>query len=301
MVKHGNTERHILSLFKESAKFSFKDQEYSILKIGKPTPRSGECKTDIYILAIDNNSNKKEFKISIKQNNADFLENKMTIERAKKIFGEDASNLLMRSTEKIKCAFENDFLINLAKYKRTEPNCIKIGWKFELVNKISGEKSSLLELSREQKIDIYAGTNLSIEKRNSKVNYEVIEDSGVANYILEVHSLIEDLNFYLDKMLEIEEFAEQQNIYFACKAINYRVNFDKWDGNRPLAVYCNWFINDYNKLDVEIIYNNPLKVKADAIGNNIRHILKTIGLNRDNFPEIKNMISDKVKMYNNQI
>lgn len=299
MANHGNTERHILSLFEESKKFIFENKEYTILKIGKPRPRSGECKTDIYILAIDTDCNRKEFKISIKQSDADFLENKMSIERAKEIFGEDASNILLISIQKIKASFENDFLINLTKYKRTEAKCIKIGWKFELVNKISGEKSSIIELNKDQKIDIYAGTNLSLEKRNSKVNNVIIENSGVANYILEVDVIKDDLNFYLNNMQQIEKFAEHQDIYFACKAINYRVEANKWDGNRPLSVYCNWFLNADNKIDVQITYENPLETKANTIGKTIRHILETVGINIDNFHEIQNKVSDKVKIYGN--
>lgn len=299
MAKHGDTERHILSLFEKNKKFSFENQDYTILKIGKPRPRLGECKTDIYILVIDSNFNEREFKISIKQDNADFLENKMSIGRAREIFGENASNIIMDSIENIKASFENEFLINLAKYKRTEANCIKIGWKFELLNKISGEKSSIIELNKNQKIDIYAGTNLSVEKRNSKVNNEIIENSGIANYIIEVDTITDDLNFYLNKMQQIENFAEHKDIYFACKAINYRVTANKWDGNRPLSVYCNWFINDHNKIDVQITYHNPLETKADTIGNTIRNILQIVGINTDNFHEIQNRVSDKIKIYKN--
>lgn len=36
----------------------------------------------------------------------------------------------------------------------------------------------------EQVIDIYTGSNLAEDKRNIMVNWKVIEDSGVANFIL---------------------------------------------------------------------------------------------------------------------
>lgn len=297
MANHGDTERHILGLFKQNATFKFEDTDYAILKIGKPKPAKGECKTDIYILAVDAEGLEREFKISIKQSNADFLENKMSIDRAKEIFGTAASGIIEKSVEKIRTAFEEDFLINLSGHKRTEPNCIKIGWRFELLNKPGGEKSGLMLLSKEQKIDVYAGSNLSPEKRHSKVNLETIPNSGVANYIMTVNETNDHLDFYLDRMLEINAFAAQQDIYFVCKAVNYRVDRDKWDGNRPLAVYCKWFVDEEKLLNVEVVYNNPLETKANAIGNEIRSVLRKAGLSKHNFHEVQNLLSGNVRLH----
>lgn len=42
---------------------------------------------------------------------------------------------------------------------------MKLGWKFELLNKLSGEKSGALKLTEEQKYDIFAGINLSENKK----------------------------------------------------------------------------------------------------------------------------------------
>lgn len=48
----------------------------------------------------------------------------------------------------------------------------------------SGQLSERIDLTRQQVIDVYAGTNLSEDKRNAYVNDVIIEDSGVANFIL---------------------------------------------------------------------------------------------------------------------
>lgn len=58
-------------------KFTYEQANYSVLKCDKPTSSKGECKTDVYVLAQDDLGNQKEFKISVKQNNADFLEIKL--------------------------------------------------------------------------------------------------------------------------------------------------------------------------------------------------------------------------------
>lgn len=297
MANHGDTERHIIRLFTEANNFSFNGNNYEILIIGKPRPSRGECKTDVYILCKDNFDNETEFKISIKQSDADFLENKMSYERVVEIFGKDADKILSESILKIKDSFEKEPLINFSKFKKTEANCIKIGWKFELLNKAGGDKSSELILSNEQKIDVYSGSNLNISKKNCNVNGQLIENSGVANFIIEVDNIVEDIDYYINKLDDIKTYAIKQKIYFACKALNYRVNVDKWDSDRPLSVYIDWSLNVNNKLVAKIIYDKPLQVKGNEIGNNIRGLLNKLKINSDNFTSIKSNISDTVKLH----
>jgi len=297
MANHGETERHLVRLFTDAKIFTYNGINYEILIIGKPRPSRGECKTDIYILCRDNFGNNSEFKISIKQSDADFLENKMTYERAVEIFGNEADKILSESILKIKQSFENEPLINFTKFKRTEANCIKIGWKFELLNKTGGDKSSELILNNEQKVDVYSGSNLNVSKKNCNVNGQLIENSGVANFIIEVDNIVEDLNYYINKLEDINTYAIEQRIYFACKALNYRVNANKWDGDRPLSAYCNWSLNIENKLEAEIIFDRPLQVKGNEVGNNIRNLLDKLNINSENFTSIKSKLSSSVNLY----
>lgn len=293
------TENHILNLFSKHNKFTHEGNEYIILDIGKPRPKSsgGECKTDLYILCKVNNE-KKEFKISIKQENADFLENKISYERAVELFGSNTDEVLIDSIEQIKNSFLKEPLINISKYGRTNPNCIKIGWRYELVNKKSGNRSAEIILSDKQKIDVFSGQNLNINKRNSVVNNQTIENSGVANYILIVgEEPVNNLDHYIQNLQDIDDYAVGQNIYYACKAVNYRANKDKWDGDRPLAVYCEWFINKDGKLDGKLVFDKPLKKKANEVGNNIRALLMDLKIDYTNFHEIKNNISETTNLY----
>ena len=290
MSKHGATERYIVGLFEEAKDFSYENEKFKIIKIGKPRPKKGECKTDVYILAENKiNGKNREFKISIKQSDADFLENKMSIERAVEIFGPGAKEILIESITSVEDSFLEDFLVYFSKHIRTEEKCIKIGWKFEFINKEGGQRSGKIELNREQKINVYSGSNLNPEKKNSKVNGEEIKNSGVANYILEVDGASHDLDYYLNNMLPIEEFAAEQDIYFACKAINYRAQPNKWDGNRPLSVYIDWRLQD-GKLKAEFVMDNPLEKKADEIGLNIRNILKELKIDSSNFNNLKDYL-----------
>ncbi len=296
MAKHGINERYLKNLFPIGSKFQFAGINYTVLDSGKPCPPNGECKTDIYVLAETDTKQQKEFKISFKQNDADFLENKIKLERAIEILGKDAQEIIKAATMSIKKSFEDDYMVYFRSHKRTDAKCLKMGWKFEFLNKAGGEKSGKIPLTKKQKIDIYAGTNLPIEKRDSYVNGKVIKDSGIANYIIEADRYDMSLDYYLKKMVEIEPFAEKQEIYFACKALNYRCEKEKWDGDRPLAVYVDWkILND--KLVCELVFDNPLSIKGNAIGENISNVLKQLKITKSNFNNLKSLLDGNVKSF----
>ncbi|MGV3696405.1 hypothetical protein [Flavobacterium sp.] len=294
MSKHGATERYIIELFKNVKEFNFENEHYKIIVIGKPRPNKGECKTDIYILAQSLNTNsKREIKISIKQDDADFLENKISLERATEIFGDDTKGILIKSIKSVEKSFLEDYLVYFKKYRRTEEKCIKIGWKFELLNKHGGERSGEILLNDSQKIDVYSGSNLNPVKRNAKVNGEVIKDSGIANYILEIGNTEQDLDYYIKNIVPIEEFAIKQKIYFACKAINYRSQHNKWDGDRPLSVYIDWKI-DNGKLIAEFVMDKPLEKRANEIGEKICGILKELEIDSNNFDNLNEYLHENI-------
>ncbi len=295
MSHFGETERKIRDLFLQVRNFSYEGREYVVLRCGKPVPSKGECKTDVYVLAQDKMRNKKEFKISVKQNNADFLENKIGLDRAIKILGDDAQAIIEKSITKIKKSFEEDYLVYFNSYKRTKALCLKMGWRFEFINKIGGEKCGIIDLTEQQKIDIYAGTNLSLDKKNCSVNGQIIANSGVANYIITVDKEEQNLDYYIAKMQPIEAFAKVQKIYFVCKALNYRVKENKWEGNRALAVYVDWFLDKDGKLQGKLGFEKPLSVKGDVIGTKIRSLLTTLKINKNNFHELGNYLHKDVK------
>ncbi len=294
MSKHGDTERFIVDLFKKAGEFTFEKSDYGILEIGKPRPNKGECKTDVYILVFDLRSClTREIKISIKQNNADFLENKMSMERATELFGDDTKEILTISIKSVEKSFYNDFLVCFSGYGNTEAKSIKIGWKFEFINKHGGGKSGEILLTDDQKIDVYSGSNLNNDKKDAKVNGTKINDSGIANYILEVPDTKQSLDYYLNNLIPIEEFAIRQKIYFVCKAINYRSQCDKWDSNRPLSVFINWRIVD-GVLKAELVFDKPLEKKANEIGDNIRNILNALKINSNNFEELNKYLDKSI-------
>ncbi len=267
------SEHYILGLFPIGASFVYKGTVFVVEKSGKPTCEKGEPKTDIYIRARDSFGSKKEFKISYKQDNADFLENKTNAERAEQIFGEDWSEIISQATKEIEDQFYHRPNVYKKAAKGTEEGCITLGWKYELLNKKSGDLSAEVFLSEQQIIDVYAGTNMDRTKRNAFVGNEIIPNSGVANYLL--FKNVEGLNSaqdVIDRLISIKEYviSEQPKIYFACKALNYRTkrldengNLDpKYDGNRPLSVVIEWSKRQ-NVLHADLVFDKPLENGGD--------------------------------------
>lgn len=298
MPNFSQSEAYVISLFPKNKEIEFNEQKFIVQRCCKPRPSDGECKTDVYLELLEKNTNRiVVYKISIKQENADFLENKMSYERAVEIFGHNANVIMSNAIRKIRKSFEDDYLICFQKYKKTEAKTIKIGWKFELMNKLSGEKSALIPLTNEQKLDVYSGINLSVSKKNSYVEDEIVENSGVAEYLLIVSGL-RDLTaeICLESLVPLKEYIKGIDVYFACKAINYRVDKNKWDGDRPLSVWIDWTIKE-GKLDGKLNMSSPLAKRANEIGNNIRHLLNLMKIDSDNFDVLKKKISENVRYY----
>lgn len=272
----GMAERHIASLLCVGQEFMFEDIDYRVVKNGKPTCPWGEPKTDVYVLAESQNACK-EFKISFKKDNADFLENKMSAERAEALFGCEWQYIIMNATTRLKQLFENKPLIYKRGTGRTEAGSITLGWKFEIVNKCAGELSGAMPLTFDQLFDIYAGTSLPSDKKNAMVNGEYIYDCGVANYIL-MNSNISTTQDAIDNLQSIESYANiYPTVYFACKALNYRTFCGRYDGDRPLSVYVDWDVID-GKLNPMIVFDNPLNVGGNLVADKLKNSLRTLNI-----------------------
>lgn len=228
MGTFGEAEREILLLMSPRTEFEFNNKKYRVLISGKPTCRNGEPKTDIYIKAqcCTDRNDIIEIKISYKKENADFLENKISDTRAKQLFGDDWKTVIKKSTESIRDDFLKRMLIYKKALQKTEAGAITLGWKFEFVNKVSGDLSGEVIMNRDQLknlvLDVYAGVNLSKDKKDAMVNKKIIKDSGVANYLL-MDDTVSSAQDVIDRMISIDQYIDSNpKIYFACKALNLR-------------------------------------------------------------------------------
>ena len=294
--KFSKTENQLLMLFTINKTFSFCNSLYKIEMSGKPRSVKGEPKTDVYVRArCLKTSEILELKISYKQKNADFLENKISAERAEEIFGDQWRSVIKSSALKIQQKFDRKKLIFKDKYRNTQKGSITLGWRCEIVNKGTGELVDKLELTMDQLVDIYSGTNLPIEKKNSLVGEKMVPESGVANYML--IGDVEDwsLQDTVDNLIPVQEYVKNSpDLYFTFKALNYRSFAKKIEGNRPLAVQVIWKVRD-NKMESELNFYDPLEIK----GNYVRDVLKEVMniLNIENTDAIDSTVAKSKVIY----
>ena len=299
MPDFSDTERRLIDLLKVGVKFKFDGVEYTVSQPScKPIVVKGECKTDVYVQTSSANGDR-VFKISVKQQNADFLENKISHERAVEIFGSHADEIIMQATESIKDNFLKTPIIYFVRKGRTDAKSITLGWRFEFVNKSGGKLSSSMQLNTQQIVDVYSGTSLPDDKKNAKVNGEKVIDSGIADFILVVD---QDKNMTIEDfekgLMTIETFVETEKptIYFVCKALNYRVEKAKWEGNRYLSVYVDWHIKNA-KLVGELRFDEPLHHKGKEVGNKVRNLLAELGINADRFLRLRDVIDPSIPVF----
>ena len=278
MASFGDGERNIQRLLAIGQSFVLSGVDYIIRKSGKPTCSKGEPKTDIYVLAESKDrALLVEIKISFKKENADFIENKTNSERAELLLGPNWKELIIEATRSVASSFENKKLIYKVKGGRTEEGSITLGWKYELLNKSGGELSGVVDLTRDQVIDVYAGTHLPEDKKNASGNGEMIVNSGIANYIL-MNDKVSTTQEVIDSLITIEDYVDANpTVYFACKALNYRTYHKKYDGNRPLSVYVDWNVRD-GKLDPVLVYDNPLDTKGNEVAAKLIKSMEKIGV-----------------------
>lgn len=243
-------EKNIIEMFPLNKQVNYNKQEYYVDCCAKPTYPNGEGKTDIY-LRLKNKNNTEEVKISIKNTNADFLENKLNSKRAEIIFGKNWSNIITNVASSIKEAFIKRQLYYPEKTGRVSAGSYTMGWRLDILNKNSGQLSCPVVFTKKQKEEIFLGTNLSDEKRNGFVFGKVIENCGIANRILLKAELYQTAQQVLDALILIDDY--NPDLFLAFKAVNYRSIEDKIDGNRPLAVWVDW-----SQEKPEIIFDSPL-------------------------------------------
>ena len=302
-------EEKVINIFAPGTNFTFKSENYTTELAQKPkTNTLGDCKTDVYILAKSNrNSEKIDLKISIKKNNADFLENKMRANRAKVIFGDNYKSTIESLTTSVAKDFEEANLIYFDKKGNTNPCSITLGWRFEVINSKDASRSGLLNFTNKQLLEVYSGPKLEEKKRNAEIDGKIVENSGVAEFMLKPDTLITNsAQDVIDNLTPISQYITNTKVYFVCKALNYRVlpsyNF-KIEGNRSMSVYVDWKIKKKfcffgrKYLSGKLIFNDPLEKKGNFLASKLAGCLAELEITKSNFDRLEHRLSKNVKTY----
>lgn len=252
--EHQSSEDGIVSTFFPGSRFQYGGKMYETVMAGKPRPTrgGGEPKTDIYVLAKDQDGKPLEFKISYKQSNADFIENKISPARFRSIFGDDqddkiiaaASSVLSERSPIVQGSRRHP--ITFADGSRGHDDIYTLGYRLDVMKNPCGGYVKFSP-THEQLMEIYAGSNLPDEKKHAVIlgynNNAPIPNSGVANYML-VGDNYQSAQGIVDQLEPISTYVEKNpDVYLAFKAVNYRKHADKYDDNRPLAVYVDYSQN----------------------------------------------------------
>ena len=79
-------------------------------------------------------------------------------------------------------------------------------------------------------------------------------------------------------MIPIDEYVKaHSDIYFACKALNYRTFKQKYDGDRPLSVQVDWEVKE-GKLTPHIVFNTPLERNGNEMARKLLYCMKLLNI-----------------------
>lgn len=283
MAQYAKSEQNIVELFAKGAKFRYKGRSFTSISAGKPTVANGrgEGKTDIYIKARDEAGNEEEIKISFKQKNADSYENWVSAERAKDILGPKWKDVFQRSINENSANFNSAYLnAQEASRLRGGDTCM-LGYAVDIRSK-QRLLSTKLELTNEQKMNIYSGATLPKDKRNCLVGRDKIENSGVATHILVANS-IKSPQQAINKMVAIDEYVKTHkgDLYLAYKAVNARKS-KGWNApTRPLALSIERRRDNDGKIKRKFNFSNPFGCNSKEA---LKNLLDTFALKKANRP-----------------
>ena len=301
MAQHVNTEEKVINIFKANIgkDICLEGETYFIGKlIGKPRPKGGgECKTDCFVELKDSEANTVEpLKISIKQPNADFTANKLTDETAENELGVSWQEVISEHTNSIRENFIKRQLIYYAKKSKVEAGSVTLGWRFEIMNKISGDLSGEIHLDTERH---YQGNDLSPDKKNSIINGIEVTDCGIANRMLECYA--DDISSLFDvseRLSSVHLYARRNpDLFFSCKALNCRTLHAqpfKIEGNRCLSVQVYWqAFPEENKLSPYILFNSPLLKRGQDMKEILIKALNALNCNNTEDLRLKSVIIEE--------
>ena len=217
-----------------------------------------------------------EIKISLKLENYEFLENKISESTAKIIFGKKKYiTIISKAAMQLKDKFLKKLEI---KKEGNEVIRIPLGWKIELFNETKRILRTNLDLSDDQKIDVFSGKNRPQTMKDSYVLGSLIKNSGVANYALTLPNDMDylyerDADYFISKIEPIEIFAQKTNINAGFTCLNYFPLKDKFDGDRPLAVWVDWKIKN-GDLKGSLVLDEPFKRNGNTAVKIVKQLLK---------------------------
>lgn len=284
MAAHGDFEKQLMSYFNNCNVLDWNNRTYNEILAFKPcTPgRGGECRTDIYVSLRYMGEELDSIKISVKKLNYEFLVNKLRAEDAESILGSEWSSIVSTATESIQTLFEAENTIQPTPVRNPTNIRFQLGWKLEIANR-ERALSHILELTPTDVINkVYRGTTQLQCRRHAKIGNSIIQNSGVADYLL-----VGDVDEFPNAQSAINALTNLSTdftppvVYMIFTGHSYNLKDDKVDGNRSLAVAIEWSADSGNLVQ-NFIYQTPLEQTGESnMMPLIRNALNAIGIDSD--------------------
>ena len=292
-MKSFENEVNIIKIFKNRPVFYYRGSLYRLLKCGKPRVQrgKGEPKTDVYVKYLVDEKEFIEIKISLKQTDYNFLENKLNLERFEVIVGKGngtkmAEELVKSILNQDLEGFMNDVKLEYNAIRHPgEMPCVRCttGYRLDITNKPNGKRSFPLNLSLKEKMEVFTGATLEERKRDAVVDGTIIKNSGIANVMLEMDvNGNETPQEILDACRSLSEasFYDDFELYATLKAVNYYSN-GKYE-TRPLIVSVEYSYHVLTKTrEPRFIIKNPLVTKSSQVVKKLKPLLEQYILNKD--------------------
>ena len=218
-------EIKIRNVLKKIKTFQLNSSEYEIVQLSKPTVSGGggETKTDIYIKAKNKSNNKEEeIKISYKKPSFSFVENKIKLNRAKAIYGNNWSKIIQEQINEIRDNFLAKPLVYFEKNGRIEKGSITLGWRYEMEH--SGSRSLGAKIKQDIAAQVWENKGAQTQYKDGIVDGVEIPLSGMPNFCLTIDpeniNTPDDIFGNLVSMKEL--ILTHGNITAAFLAQNYR-------------------------------------------------------------------------------
>ena len=272
-MKSLENENKVISVFDRNRDFTYQGWRYHIITAGKPRVQKGkgEPKTDIYLLFRIDHWGDLEVKITLKQKDFNFMENKVKMERFEAIVGEGngaekatmiAESVMKQDLDGIleSCRPETGYI-----RRKGEKPCTRytLGYRLDITNQNNGKRSFPLGLTLEQKMEVFSGAKLEERKRDAIVCGKVIKNSGVANVMLEMDLTGDETPQEILaalRPLSDETLYDNYDLYGTLKAVNYYTN-GKYEHSRPLVLQVRSNEVD-GELRPEVYVDRPLLVNS---------------------------------------
>lgn len=274
-------EQKIREILEDTKFFELNGEKFQIIQCDKPTVSGGggETKTDIFIKAKKISTDEIfEIKISYKKPSFSFVENKIKLERAKKIYGKNWSKIIQNQIKVIEKDFLKKPIIYFEKKGRIEKGCITLGWRYEMEHK--GSRTLSTTITQDIASQIWKNKDADERYVHGIIDGKIIPFSGIPNFCLTKDpEEIKSGQDVFDNLVSMDELIKTHgNITSAFLAQNYRSHKHKQEGNkRHLAVWIKWKIVN-GKLCNEYVFDKPLEMESGKVLENLHHCLLKLGI-----------------------